>query len=49
MGIGSLFKGAVKTAVVAKVFQVAERELRKPENQRKIKEGVDRLIKSRRR
>ncbi|TDT33597.1 hypothetical protein ACF3NT_06005 [Naumannella halotolerans] len=31
-------KGLVKTAVVAKVIQVAERELRKPENQQKIKD-----------
>jgi hypothetical protein len=31
-------KGLVKTAVIAKVAQIAQRELSKPENQRKIKE-----------
>ncbi len=36
----SLLKGLVKGAVVAKVVQVAQRELSKPENQRKIREGL---------
>jgi hypothetical protein len=35
----SLIKGLVKTAVAAKLIQVAQRELSKPENQQKIKEG----------
>ena len=35
----SLVKGLIKSAVVIKVAQVAQRELAKPENQRKIKEG----------
>lgn len=33
----------VGPAVVAKVIQVAQRELRKPENQRRIREGVTKL------
>lgn len=36
-----LFKGMLRTAVVAKAIQVAQRELSKPENQRKIREGVN--------
>jgi hypothetical protein len=36
----SLIKGLVKTAVAAKLIQVAQRELSKPENQQKIKEGL---------
>jgi hypothetical protein len=39
----SRIKGLVKTAVLMKAVQVAQRELSKPENQRKIKEGVDKL------
>ena len=35
----------IKGAVVAKVLQVAQRELSKPENQRKIKEGIAKLRK----
>jgi hypothetical protein len=38
-----LFRGLVGPAVMAKVIQVAQRELRKPENQRKIREGVSKL------
>ena len=38
-----MFRGLVKGAVVAKVIQVAQRELSKPENQRKIKEGLGKL------
>jgi hypothetical protein len=36
-------RNLIKGAVVAKVIQVAQRELSKPENQRKIKEGLGRL------
>ncbi|HVD19860.1 MAG TPA: hypothetical protein VNC63_14360 [Propionibacteriaceae bacterium] len=36
----SLVKGLLKTAIVIKLAEVAQRELSKPENQRKIKEGL---------
>jgi hypothetical protein len=36
----SIIRGLVKSAVAVKVAQVAQRELSKPENQRKIKEGL---------
>jgi hypothetical protein len=36
----SLIKGLLKTAVAAKLLQVAQRELSKPENQQKIKDGL---------
>ena len=36
----SLIKGLLKTAVAAKLIQVAQRELSKQENQQKIKEGL---------
>jgi hypothetical protein len=36
----SLIKGLLKTAVAAKLIQVAQRELSKPENQQKIREGL---------
>jgi len=39
----SLIKGIIKTAVVIKLAEVAQRELSKPENQRKIKEGIRRV------
>jgi hypothetical protein len=39
----SLIKGLVKTAVLVKLFEVAQRELSKPENQQKIKDGVRKL------
>jgi hypothetical protein len=39
----SLIKGLVKTAVAAKLIQVAQRELSKPENQQKIKDGLRRF------
>ena len=39
----SLIKGIVKTAVVIKLAELAQRELSKPENQRKIKEGIRRV------
>ena len=38
-----MLRGLVKGAVVAKVVQLAQRELAKPENQRKIKEGLGKL------
>jgi hypothetical protein len=48
-----LLKGAIKAAVVAKVFDIARREMSKPENQRKAKEMLgklaDRASKARRR
>jgi hypothetical protein len=43
----SLFRGLIKGAVVAKVIQVAQRELAKPANQRKIKDGLGKLSQSR--
>ncbi|MFP5283569.1 MAG: hypothetical protein ACLGIF_08980 [Actinomycetes bacterium] len=36
-------RNLLKGAVVAKVIQVAQRELSKPENQRKLKEGFTKL------
>jgi len=39
----SLIKGLVKTAVLVKLFEVAQRELSKPENQQKIKDGIRKL------
>ena len=36
----SLVKGIVKSAIAIKLAQVAQRELSKPENQRKIKEAI---------
>jgi hypothetical protein len=39
----SLIKGLLKTAVAAKLIQVAQRELSKPENQKKIKDGLRKL------
>ena len=36
----NFFKGILKAAVVAKLLQVAQRELTKPENQQKIKDGL---------
>jgi hypothetical protein len=39
----SFIKGLLKTAVAAKLVQVAQRELSKPENQQKIKDGLRRL------
>ena len=41
-----MLRGLVKGAVVAKVIQVAQRELSKPQNQRKIKEGLGKLSQS---
>ncbi|MGI3784663.1 MAG: hypothetical protein ACRYG2_28210 [Janthinobacterium lividum] len=39
----SMISSILKTAVIAKVVQVAQRELSKPENQRKLKEGLSKL------
>jgi hypothetical protein len=36
----NLVRGLLKAAVVAKLVQVAQRELSKPENQQKIKDGL---------
>jgi hypothetical protein len=36
-------KGLLKAAVVAKLLQVAQQELTKPENQQKIKDGIGKL------
>jgi len=36
-------KGILKAAVVTKLLQVAQRELSKPENQQKIKDGFRKL------
>ncbi len=45
----SVVKGLVKSAVAIKLAQVAQRELSKPENQRKIKEGLRKLQETARR
>ena len=39
----SIVRGLVKSAVAVKIAQVAQRELSKPENQRKIKEGLQKV------
>ena len=39
----NLIKGILKTAVAAKLIQVAQRELSRPENQQKIKDGLRKL------
>jgi len=39
----SFIKGLLRTAAAAKLIQVAQRELSKPENQQKIKDGLRRL------
>ena len=36
----SLIRGLIKSAVIVKVAQIAQRELTKPENQAKIKDGL---------
>jgi hypothetical protein len=38
-----LLKGAIKTVVAAKVLQIAQREMSKPENQQKAKELIGKL------
>jgi hypothetical protein len=45
----SMIKSILKTAIAAKVVQVASRELAKPENQRRLKEGFAKLAKQARR
>ena len=45
----SMLKSVLRTAVAAKVVQAISRELQKPENQRKLKEGISKLAQSRRR
>jgi len=45
----SMLKSILKTAVAAKVVQTVSRELAKPENQRKLKEGFGKLAKQARR
>ncbi len=44
----SFIKSALKTGIMIKVIQAAKRELNKPENQRKIKDGLGKLQKARR-
>lgn len=39
----NLIRGIVKTAVVGKVIQIVSRELQKPENQRRVKDGLSKL------
>jgi hypothetical protein len=39
----SVIRGLVKSAIVIKVAQIAQRELSKPENQAKIKEGLNKV------
>ena len=45
----SFVKGLVKSAVAIKLAQVAQRELSKPENQQKIKEGLRKVQEAARR
>ena len=45
----SIIRGLVKSAIVIKAAQVAQRELSKPENQRKIKEGLRKVQEAARR
>ena len=45
----SFIRGLVKSAVAVKLAQIAQRELSKPENQAKIKEGLRKVqVKTRR-
>ena len=39
----SMISSILKTAVAAKLVQVVSRELSKPENQRRLKEGLTKL------
>ncbi len=41
-----LAKNLLKTAIVAKVIQIAQRELSKPENQAKLREGLRKVQRS---
>jgi hypothetical protein len=45
----SFIKGLVKSAVAVKLAQIAQRELSKPENQAKIKEGLRKVQEAARR
>jgi hypothetical protein len=45
----SFIRGLVKSAIIIKVAQIAQRELSKPENQRKIKEGLNKVKEATRR
>jgi len=45
----SFIRGLVKSAVAVKIAQVAQRELNKPENQRRIKEGLRKVQQATRR
>ncbi|HZO64816.1 MAG: hypothetical protein ACRDP9_08485 [Kribbellaceae bacterium] len=38
-----IVKGVLKTAVIAKALQIAQREMSKPENQRKAKEMLHKV------
>ncbi len=38
-----IVKGVLKTAVIAKALQIAQREMSKPENQRKAKEMLQKV------
>ncbi len=42
-----IIRGALKSAAVMKAVQVAQREARKPENQRKAKELLNKVISNR--
>jgi hypothetical protein len=42
----SLVKNLLKTALVAKAIQIAARELSKPENQARLKEGLRKVRQS---
>jgi hypothetical protein len=39
----SIFRSAIRAGIAIKVAQIAKRELSKPENQRKIKEGLNKV------
>lgn len=39
----SILKSAIKAGIAVKVIQIAQRELSRPENQRKIKEALRKL------
>ena len=43
----NLVKGLIKGAVIAKAIQIASRELSKPENQQRIKDGIGKLSRPR--
>ena len=45
----SFIRGLVKSAVAVKLAQIAQRELTKPENQAKIKEGLPKVQEAARR